>query len=366
MDKPTRQERQRQRQRRIHVVFYFLAPLLFVLHFVLDALLAESEWKGFLVAATTALALAAFAYYLFAYSLRVLKGRRDLPDWVNWLVGKAKIGEAWEQVKASGQRAVPPLRQILRFPDLVNFVDVSDFDVMMARQSAALLLGRLKAKEAIPELLDALGDLDRDLCAAALWALGEIGETQTVPNLVLLLGDWRWATVKWMDEPPERQKKSQRICDWAAEALTKLGEGELVRAFWGVLEEGDENALAFLRSHPHRKAIVEALTKVLEQAGTGVTRACNAAWALGEMGAIEALPKLRKAARNWFVSERFRQVCERAIAKLEMLSRLPRPADLTAFETSNLPKPADLTELSTETLPRPATAPKEGETNGSE
>jgi FOG: HEAT repeat len=208
MDKPTRQERQRQRQRRIHVVFYFLAPLLFVLHFVLDALLAESEWKGFLVAATTALALAAFAYYLFAYSLRVLKGRRDLPDWVNWLVDKAKIGEAWEQVKASGQRAVPPLRQILRFPDLVNFVDVSDFDVMMARQSAALLLGRLKAKEAIPELLDALGDLDRDLCAAALWALGEIGETQTVPNLVLLLGDWRWATVKWMDEPPERQKKA--------------------------------------------------------------------------------------------------------------------------------------------------------------
>jgi hypothetical protein len=97
-----------------------------------------------------------------------------------------------------------------------------------------------------------------------------------------------------------------------------------------------------------------------------VTRACNVAWALGEMGAIEALPKLRKMASAWFTPERLREACKRVIAKLEMLSRLPRPADLTAFATSNLPKPADLTELSTETLPRPATAPKEGEANGSE
>jgi HEAT repeat protein len=361
MDKPTRQERRRQWQRRNHRLFSFLAPVFFVLHSALNALSAKSGWKGFLVAAATALALAAFAYYL-----SVLKGRRDLPDWVNDLADATKIGSAWERVKASGQTAVPYLRRIVRSPYFLTFDAATEFEVRLAQQSAALLLGRLKAKEAVPELLSALRNLDPDLRAAALWALGEIGETQIVPALIPLLSDGQWATVRWMDEPPERQKKSQQICDWATEALTKLGEGELVRAFWGVLERGDKEALKFLRSHPRRKAIVEALTRVLERAGTGVTRACNVAWALGEMGAIEALPKLRKVARAWFTPERFREACKRAIAKLEMLSRLPRPADLTAFATSNLPKPADLTELSTETLPRPATAPKEGEANGSE
>jgi HEAT repeat protein len=261
---------------------------------------------------------------------------------------------------------VPYLCRIVRSPYFLTFDAATEFEVRLAQQSAALLLGRLKAKEAVPELLSVLRNLDPDLRAAALWALGEIGETQIVPALIPLLSDGQWATVRWMDEPPERQKKSQQICDWAAEALTKLGEGELVRAFWGVLERGDKEALKFLRSHPRRKAIVEALTRVLEREGTGVTRACNVAWALGEMGAIEALPKLRKVARAWLTPERVREACKRAIAKLEMLSRLPRPADLTAFATSNLPKPADLTELSTETLPRPATAPKEGEANGSE
>jgi hypothetical protein len=357
MDKPTRQERQR--QRRIRALLFYLLPPLFALFFAIDALLGKIHWTAFLVVAATALALAAFAYYL-----HVLKGRRDLPDWVRDLADATEIGSAWERAKASGQTAVPYLRRIVRFP---YFLDAeTEFEVRLAQQSAALLLGRLKAKEAVPELLSALRRPDPDLRAAALWALGEIGETQIVPALIPLLSDWQWATVRWMDEPPERQKKSQQIYDWAAEALTKLGEGELVRAFWVVLERGDKEALKFLRSHPRRKAIVEALTRVLEQAGTGVTRACNVAWALGEMGAIEALPKLRKMARAWLTPERVREACKRAIAKLEMLSRLPRPADLTAFATSNLPKPADLTELSTETLPRPATAPKEGEANGSE
>jgi len=359
MDKPTRQERRRQRQRRIRALLVYLLPLLFALSFAIDALLKKTYWTAPFVVAATVQALAAFAHYL-----RVLKERRDLPDWVNDLADATEIGSAWERVKASGQTAVPYLRRIVRFP---YFLDAeTEFEVRLAQQSAALLLGRLKAKEAVPELLSALRSLDPDLRAAALWALGEIGETQIVPALIPLLSDGQRATVRWMDEPPERQKKSQRICDWAAEALTKLGEGELVRAFWGVLERGDKEALKFLRSHPRRKAIVEELTRVLEREGTGVTRACNVAWALGEMGAIEALPKLRKVARAWFTLERVREACKRAIAKLEMLSRLPRPADLTAFATSNLPKPADLTELSTETLPRPATAPKEGEANGSE
>ena len=359
MDKPTRQERRRQRQRRIRALLVYLLPLLFALSFAIDALLKKTYWTAPFVVAATVQALAAFAHYL-----RVLKERRDLPDWVNDLADATEIGSAWERVKASGQTAVPYLLRVVRFP---YFLDAeTEFEVRLAQQSAALLLGRLKAKEAVPELLSALRSLDPDLRAAALWALGEIGETQIVPALIPLLSDGQWATVRWMDEPPERQKKSQRICDWAAEALTKLGEGELVRAFWGVLERGDKEALKFLRSHPRRKAIVEELTRVLEREGTGVTRACNVAWALGEMGAIEALPKLRKVARAWFTLERVREACKRAIAKLEMLSRLPRPADLTAFATSNLPKPADLTELSTETLPRPATAPKEGEANGSE
>jgi HEAT repeat protein len=43
-------------------------------------------------------------------------------------------------------------------------------------------------RQAVPPLIQALGDGDRDVRAAACWALGEIGDGQAVPPLIQALG----------------------------------------------------------------------------------------------------------------------------------------------------------------------------------
>ncbi len=313
-----------------------------------DALLPEL--RAFFFSFLIPFVLWSCFFNLLTHSWWVLR-QKGFPEQVWGL--KSLLDAVWERTKASGAGAVPMLREVFKLPCLPVW------DVLPAWQLAAELLGRLKAKEALPELLDALFETDPTLRAKVLWAIGEIGDPQTIPALIPFLGDLRPARVRWTTESPESGCSEWRVSDWAADALTKLGEGELAQAFRQVLERGDKEALEFLRGHRERKAIVAGLMDALDCEKWALWEACQAAWALGEMGAIEALPKLRKKAR-WLSPEPLRKACEKTIAKLEMLSRLPRPADLTALETSHLPKPADLTELSTETLPRPAETPKEG------
>jgi HEAT repeat protein len=58
----------------------------------------------------------------------------------------------------------------------------------LIRQSAAEILGKLKAVEALPALTEALGDSDPGVRQQAAWALGELGDrsvVQTLENLAL-------------------------------------------------------------------------------------------------------------------------------------------------------------------------------------
>jgi HEAT repeat protein len=82
---------------------------------------------------------------------------------------------AREALVKIGTPAVPHLCQALRD---------SDSDV---RRLACEVLGRIGDPQAIPHLIQALGD--RNVRAAACWALGRIGDPQAVPHLIQALGD---------------------------------------------------------------------------------------------------------------------------------------------------------------------------------
>lgn len=86
-------------------------------------------------------------------------------------------------VATLGPAAVPPLREALVDPD--PFV----------AETAAGLLGELRAKEAVPDLVAFLAD-DRDRRYAAAWALGEIKDGSAIPALIRALSDDNYGVVK--------------------------------------------------------------------------------------------------------------------------------------------------------------------------
>lgn len=231
-----------------------------------------------------------------------------------------------------------------------------------------------------------LDDRNRVLCKMVIWALGEIGDRQAIPALIPSLGEWG------------------EISGVAGESLWKLGAGDVAGAFRRLLWHRDEQALTLLR--PHQKAVTEALFRLLvnlslwgallrvlfientmetlivpspsyrgtpalvatarqaltqsvlrevtkERRRSALTVACNAVWALGELGVVEALPLIEKLALNAALPKLLQEECRKVLDKLSALATLPRPADSTAFSTETLPRLADTPKISTEALPCP-------------
>lgn len=57
------------------------------------------------------------------------------------------------------------------------------------RWGAAMALGRIGAKQAVPELIEALDDQDWRVRRNAAWALGQIGDARALPHLARLSRD---------------------------------------------------------------------------------------------------------------------------------------------------------------------------------
>jgi hypothetical protein len=90
--------------------------------------------------------------------------------------------------------------------------------------------------------------------------------------------------------------------------------------------------------------------------------AVHAAWALGGLGAVEALPTLRsKAGVLSLAAEQVKKACAQAIAKLEAWAKLPRPAEAPEPEIETLPRPAYAPEPDEEALPRLTGEPEPNE-----
>lgn len=203
----------------------------------------------------------------------------------------------------------------------------------VVRAAAGRALGRLGAREAVPDLVKALGDTSADVrvvAAAALWrlpdpsatepllehvkdadkavrewsalALGVIGDTRAVPEMVRLLGD------------PER---SVRLA--AVRSLGRIGDPAGLEPVLRYLrggkrdaEEKEEGVAAIVSIKGDGRSV--ALLSLLESAEGDLEQQVRVIVALGKVGNAAALPALRKRATSG--SAELRDAAIKAIAEL--------------------------------------------------
>jgi HEAT repeat protein len=268
----------------------------------------------------------------------------------------------WEKVfnrmLSEGEKAVPNLLQILQARQKIPLFLPNPESLL-----AIFVLGRLKAQNAVEHLVEFLEakQVQIDERVAAIWALGEIGDQKAIPALIPFLGDLsevlfgfyeaKMAFMKGIGLAKEefRERLRWKVRDWAEEALMKL-KPEIVELFRKVVEERDKNAL-FELAKEYRSEIVAALTGLLDRRQRDWV--FNAVWALRELKAVEALPKLRRLARR--AGPHLREYCQKVIAELEEFSMLPRAVGVGEIEMANLPAIPDPSAIPTENLPRDAT-----------
>lgn len=213
------------------------------------------------------------------------------------------------------------------------------------RREAVDALGRLKDPKAVPALIAALDDDDPVLRVKALDALKEIGDVRAVPGLIAHLG-----CAEDIDGFPFRNR--------IISLLQVFGEEKVVDAFNQALY-GSAAGVEQLRQDG-RRAVIDGLLCALEarepkswQAYARNSTVVHAAEALAELGAVEALPKLRANTHILQSKDAALKVAwQSAIAKLEALELLPRPAG-EVVQVDTLPRTASGSSApTTETLPR--------------
>ncbi len=279
---------------------------------------------------------------------------------------------ALEALLQKGNEAVPLLLKVLS-DDYDPEHGANDWSEIYKCRLAAEGLGRLKAKGAVRLLLEALQDGDAGLRATAAWALGEIGDPQAIPALLALLADptpfvkpLELATFKDTNRLARFLAIPSEICPLqtveqvALQALRRLGEGELAETFQQVLA-GKTEALEQLRNWlpSHRSVLCQALSQVLHS--QNASAAAQAAWALGELQLVEALPTLEKMVVSWKTPLPLWRACYAAVGKLRPLSLLPRAVDYRAIDTATLPTIPDPSATPTDLLPRAAPPEEKGE-----
>lgn len=288
-----------------------------------------------------------------------------IPRIVRLLGHTEAFDEAYAAILASGERAAPLFRQGLSFEREVPTGARNDvrWSPTVAHRLAVEGLGHVKDPQAVEVLQRILRNrLIRDdvLRAKAVWALGEIGASASVRQLVPLLGnlqavhDERHNDVTVSVRYTTALKRSAAIVEGktigslAGDALVTLGQGELVQAFQEALEGRWLKLNTFLEEWraPLNLSLIQAA-----RTGDQVT-ATNAVVALAELGLLEAQSELRMWSGPlgrkpaWM-----RQTCLEAVRKLERFQSLPVPAAGRPVGHQDLPRPA-ATELGTENLPR--------------
>lgn len=110
-------------------------------------------------------------------------------------------------------------------------------DSLTLRHTAAQILGERRDRRAVRHLLRALQDDSGEVRRAAAWALGEIGDSRAVPALTRALRDiddrQSWVIAAEFIEPyfdDGEYRSHKRVCDFAAEALAKIGSPQALDA----------------------------------------------------------------------------------------------------------------------------------------
>jgi len=255
----------------------------------------------------------------------------DLPG----LEGRAKAGDAeatrqlvellaWQEngvndrayaiVVALGPKAIPYLAEQLASDDRVQ------------REYVVAALGTLQAADQVDAIAALLADRGLKRRYVAAWALGEIGQPQSVEPLLKALAD---------DDPAVRRYATRALIKFNREALAPLLEalpktsGEAEAAIIRVLGDiGDKRALPLLLERAeglHRAEVFMALGKLKDPAAehallTGLQDEnwhvrMNAAMALGPLGSEQAVAPLQVT-----LEDEERVVREWSARSLEMIT----------------------------------------------
>jgi len=192
----------------------------------------------------------------------------------------------------TGRQALKPLADLLKSPDA------------KVRKDAAHVISKLRAPEAIPDLLSALDDTDPDVLAKVIFALGQIGDSQPMPRLVGFLGH-----------------PSVDVRNTLTDVLARFGDMNLLlpalnHEDWHVREHAVD-VLGFLRGGD----VVPALIQKLDDASVEVRMAVLTA--LSHVGTVAALQTIHAASED--ADSRMRDLARRLRDQAEPLILAPTP-----------------------------------------
>ena len=263
---------------------------------------------------------------ILVWSLLSVSQRVSIPKALRWLFAPNRRSEVERRLASGDTETLEALLKGLSLSlPLTN----------KEREQVIEVVGRLKVKEAVQPLICLLKGLPlwEEVKAKAIWALGEIGDEQVVPEIVPYLGEFNYTQIRAA----------------AIDALHKLGWGEFADAFNRVML-GNEDALTVLREK-YRQEAVKALVRALWAGKPSV--AITAAKALDKLNAVEALDDLKRRSSIFFSPKEIREVCLEVVRQLQQIAYLPSPAS-SEIDISTLPRPADPLAFRTDTLPSPS------------
>lgn len=206
-----------------------------------------------------------------------------------------------------------------------------------ARRAALNRLGAIRARDAVPAIIEAMSDKDPGAREAAAFALGQITEPRAAAVLARALED-----------------SNAEVRASAAFALGMLGDRAYVEALSKMLEDKESAvrscalaALGLLQDEEGVDEIIEMLSDPTYDARY------DAVWALGQIGEPDAADHLRTAAQLMNTSrvsesarEAFRQAVQFSLENLRTpenaAAALGRPRRATVPRESRISRPASI------------------------
>jgi HEAT repeat protein len=219
-------------------------------------------------------------------------------------------------ITSLGKKAVPPLMEAIESPDAGT------------GETAAALLGELRAKEAVPKLVAFLKS-GRPRRYAAAWALGEIKDPSTIPPLIEALSDRNAGVVKAATRALINVgKKATPALVAVLPAASGPPRKAMLRALEDIEDARAEDAILAVLESERIPVIQAAAARALGKCGTrksfaplerwleagevGVKVEC--AWSLGILQAKPAEGALRRTLEH--EDENVRQWSARALENI--------------------------------------------------
>lgn len=173
-------------------------------------------------------------------------------------------------------------------PDLMKLLKDTN-EKMPVRLNSAMALMKLNAKEAIPEIMKLLKERDEDTVEVAVLCLGKLGAKEAIPDLMQLLKD------------PKRA--DARLA--AAYALGDIGAKEAIPELVKLLNDKHDDvcfAAGWALAKLDAKSVIPDVKKLMKNSDEGICFSISSA--LAKLGVKDAIPDLVRILNESKQSER--------------------------------------------------------------